>query len=494
MMNSVKKILLVDDEKRLLNSMEQRLLLMGFDVLKASSGTRAVEIAKKTQPDMAIVDLKMPDMDGLMTITKLKEIIPDLKTVLLTGYGSKKTEQETKTLGSDYFEKDSMSDLWNLIKGLNSHGNLVVIKPSDTTSQSKKKYLEDHFIPDRINIFSDPHEKSLDQKPSRSNVDSIGRSLGGLPKIIGETSGMQGVRKNIERLAGLDCTIIIQGESGTGKELAARAIHTLSHRKDQRFLAFNSGCFSNDFQFKELLSSIEQSSPHQGLEIPDRMGKGFVGTILLDHFEIIPEKTQLEMLKIIENKTAGYSADSDEMILDIRFIIATHQDLKKRVDEGRFNKKLYHRLNSIELMMPSLRERKDDILPLCSYFLSKLNIEFEKDIESFSDEVYSLFLSYPFPGNVRELKHIIERAVILSDSSTIELRHLPERLSKKIPAPPSPENKQLFTLKEMEKNHILKVIEFTKGNKSKAAEILCISRGALWRKLKQIKANHNKSN
>ncbi len=140
------------------------------------------------------------------------------------------------------------------------------------------------------------------------------------------------------------------------------------------------------------------------------------------------------------------------------------------------------------MTVPSLIERRDDIFPLCSYFLSKLNREFEKNIESFSDEVFSIFLSYHFPGNVRELKHIIERAVILSDGKTIELKHLPERFSKKFPALPSTESKQLSTLKVMEQNHLLKVIEITKGNKSKSAEILGISRAALWRKLKQIAA------
>lgn len=181
-------------------------------------------------------------------------------------------------------------------------------------------------------------------------------------------------------------------------------------------------------------------------------------------------------------------SSSYEISMDIRFIVATHQDLGKRVAQGKFNENLYHRLNAIEMAVPSLRDRRDDIFPLCTYFLSKLNIEFEKDIESFSDEVFSIFLSYPFPGNVRELKHIIERAVILTDSKTIELVHLPERFRKKVTTSRSIENKPLFTLKEIEQNHIIKAIKFTKGNKSKTAELLGISRAALWRKLKDINA------
>ncbi|MBU0464386.1 MAG: response regulator [Proteobacteria bacterium] len=276
MTNSVKKILLVDDEERLLDSMAQRLMLMGFEVTKASSGTRAIEIASKTQVDMAIVDLKMPDMDGLITIVKLKEIIPDLKTVLLTGYGSEKTRQETEALGSGYFEKDSMGDLWDLIKQVNTQGNAVVLKPSSSTtaSQSRTDYLKKDFNPSQIEILSDHYEKSIEQQAPRGNVDSIGRSFGDLPKIIGETPEMQRFRKNIERLSGLDCTIIIQGETGTGKELAARAIHALSHRKDQRFLAFSCGCFSNDFHFNELLGSIKEPEYNRSLKKKRGNGKG----------------------------------------------------------------------------------------------------------------------------------------------------------------------------------------------------------------------------
>ena len=490
MTNLVKKILLVDDEERLLDSMAQRLMLMGFEVTKASSGTRAIEIASKTQVDMAIVDLKMPDMDGLITIVKLKEIIPDLKTVLLTGYGSEKTRQETEALGSGYFEKDSMGDLWDLIKQVNAQGNVVVLKPSSSTtaSQSRTDYLKKDFNPSQIEILSDHYEKSIEQQAPRGNVDSIGRSFGDLPKIIGETPEMQRFRKNIERLSGLDCTIIIQGETGTGKELAARAIHALSHRKDQRFLAFSCGCFSNDFHFNELLGSIKEPEYNHNLKKIGAMGKGFVGTILLDHFEIMPEQTQHEMMKIIDDKAATRSTNTGDASMDIRFIIATHQDLKKKVEEGKFNENLYHRLNAINLLVPSLKERRDDISPLCSYFLSKLNKEFKKNINSVSDEVLSIFMSYPFPGNVRELKHLIERAVILADNTTIELQHLPERLREKMPTSPLIENQQLLTLNEMEQNHILKVIEITKGNKSKASELLGISRAALWRKLKLINA------
>lgn len=491
MINAVKKILLVDDEERLLNSMGQRLALMGFEVMKASSGTKAIEIAKKNQIDLAIVDLKIPDMDGLVTITKLQEITPDLKTVLLTGYGSQKTKQKTQKLGSDYFEKDSMGDFWDLIKGFKNHGNLVVMKPSENSSQLQNKYLQDYLTSHHNDISRNQPEHRFVHQGQPSNIYSVGDRVEDVPKMIGETLEMQTLRKKIKRMSRLDCTVIIQGEAGTGKELAARIIHMLSHRKNQRFLAFNCNCFSNDFHFDELLSSLEQFSNHHGIKKSQPMVKGFVGTILLDNFEIMPEQTQQEMIKIIENKTATQLTDTDKRLLNIRFIVATNQDLKKKVAEKKFNKNLYSRLNAILLLVPSLKERREDIFPLCSYFLNQLNKEFNKKIKSVSDEVFSLFMSYPFPGNVRELRHIMERAVILADDTTIEIEHLPERFGEKIDTPATIEDQQFPSLNEMEQSHILKAIQFTNGNKTKACKLLGISRGALWRKLKTINEQKN---
>lgn len=481
MTHALKRILLVDDEERLLNSMAQRLALLGIEAVKVSSGTDAVEIAKKTNFDLAIVDLKMPDMDGLATITQLKEISPDLKTVLLTGYGSETIHEETDRLETEYFEKDSMGDLWDLIKQFNAtQGNMVVVKPPSS---------EGGINQDQNNYLRNPSKQDLPHQAPRRNQNPFGSSPAHLPRIIGETPKMQRLRKDVQRLSELDCTVLIQGETGTGKELAARSIHGLSHRRHQRFLAFNCGCFSTDFHFDELLGSLELTSPGNPKKT-GRLDTKFSGTILLDHFEVMPEETQLEMIKIIDKMSASRSRDDAPLLRDIRFIVATHQNLKQKVTKGNFSSELYKRLNAIELTVPSLRERREDIFPLCSYLLNQLNKEFKKNIESISDAVFSLFMAYPFPGNIRELKHIIERAVILADSPTIEPVHLPERLTKKAMDPEfCPTDTQAsLTLGEMERNHILKVLNLTKGNKSKTAELLGISRAALWRKLKLINA------
>jgi DNA-binding NtrC family response regulator len=426
------KILLVDDEERFLNSIAERLKLLGFDPLKASSGRKALALAQDNRIDLAIVDLKMPDMDGLVTITKLKEISPDLRSVLLTGYGGEKVKEATKALDAAYFEKDRLEDFWE-------------------------------FVENKMDPISPP----------------------GRHRMIGETLAMQELRKNIERLAALDCPVIIRGETGTGKELAARTIHGLSPRKNSRFIAINCGCFRNDLLIEELarpenpvIPGVDQMRPSGG-----RPESG--GTVLLDQIEDMSPKMQLAMLKIIDSKEVSLLDGSDNFPFDVRIFAASRYHLGQLAKEGKFREELYYRLNVLELYLPPLRERRDDIPPLCGYFLDRFAREFKKGVDSISDEVVSIFMSYDFPGNVRELEHIIERAVILADGKTIKPKHLPGRFQK---APPSPvaAGKKFIPLAEMEKQYILEVLAATGGNKSKTVELLGISRAALWRKLKQF--------
>lgn len=490
MANETPKILLVDDEEKFLNSIAERLKLLGFDPLKALSGRQALEFAQNNRIDMAIVDLKMPDMDGLVTITKLKEIKPDLRSVLLTGYGSEKVKQATEALNTAYFVKDRMEDFWEFIKKGSKSGNIIVIQPpseainSDTGSGDRKDVLRTG------NIDIVPDSRHREDTRTATATDSKKDQILTVERLymIGETLAMQELRKNIERLAALDCPVIIRGETGTGKELAARIIHNLSPRKKNRFMAINCGCFSNDLLIEELFrpgnpvfpgaaptsASFDRPEPESG------------GTILLDQIEDMSPKMQLSMLKIIDSKQVSLQDGRDDFPFDVRILAASRYKLGKLAAEGKFREELYYRLNVLELFIPPLRERRDDIPPLCGYFLDKFAKEFKKAVEYISDEAISIFMSYDFPGNVRELEHIIERAVILADGKTIEPKHLPARF-KKAASAPLDANRKFMTLAEMEKQYILEVLEATGGNKSKTVELLGISRAALWRKLKQFK-------
>ena len=213
---------------------------------------------------------------------------------------------------------------------------------------------------------------------------------------------------------------------------------------------------------------------------------------MLDQIEDLSPKMQLSMLKIIDSKNISLQDGVHDFPLDVRILAASRYDLGNLVEEGKFREELYYRLNVLELFMPPLRERRDDIPPLCGYFIHKFAKEFEKAVEHISEEVISTFMSYDFPGNVRELEHIIERAVILADGDTIKLKHLPERFHK-ADAPPLNAIRTFMTLAELEKKYILEVLAAAGGNKSKTAEILGISRAALWRKLKQFKEDSRPS-
>ena len=480
MTDTIQNILVVDNEKKFLNSIAKRLKIMGFDPLKASSGREALALAKTNPIDLAIVDLKMPGMDGLVTISKLKEIYPHLKSVLLTGYGSEKVKQATEAIGSAFFEKDHMQSFWDFINQSNKRGNTIVITPPSSTAGDNSEV----FRPGKVEIISEQVSNSSLQNMTTQQIPTATDSFDRL-RMIGETHVMQILRRNIERVAALDCTVIFRGETGTGKELAARIIHNSSPRKNHRFIAFNCGCFSNDLIVEELFKQggMTFSDNVHSIQNVDRTDSG--GTILLDQIEDMPMKMQLSMLKIIDNKEAFRKEDTLRFPFDVRILVASRYSLEKLVKEGKFREELYHRLNLMELFIPPLRERRDDIFPLSGYFLNKYAADFNKSVDSISDEVISFFMSYDFPGNVRELEHVIERAVILADGQTIETKHLPVRFQttdiSTLPAEDS-----IMTLAEMEKNHILKTLKVTGGNKSKTAELLGISRSALWRKLSSL--------
>lgn len=474
-----KTILLVDDEERLLDSISKRISLLGFSPLKATSGQQALEIVKQTHVDLAIVDLKMPDMDGLVTITKLKEIVPGLKTVLLTGYGSEKTKQVTESLDSLYVEKDSMGGLWDIIKQSSTEGKVIVIRPPSIAAEPTAEKI----ISEQIEILDPDRQNKNVQMPLPEAGTENGVIIRPLSKIIGGTPEIQRLKKNIRRFAEMDCAIIIRGEIGTGKELVARTIHNLSYRKKQKFLAFDCGCFSRDFRFAELVASYDDTQKYDPLkkESTTLNQMSYTGTILLDHIENMPKETQQEMLQLIDGKTA-----SSDSLMDVRFIVVAHQNIEEKIIEGKFQKELYSRIRAIEIEIPPLRRRTDDLSILCHYFLGQLNEEFGKKIKTFSEEVFSIFESYSFPGNIRELRHIIERAVILADGDIITVNQLPKRLSLKIVKSKRNDNSPFLTIQQMEEKHILKAIEITRGNKTKAAELLSISRAALWRKLRLI--------
>ena len=349
------KILVVDDEPKFLNSIAERLRLLGFDPIKASSGRQALELAESARIDLAIVDLKMPDMDGLVVITKLKEIYPELRSVLLTGHGSEKVKQATEALKADYFEKDQMEAFWNFVKRSNRSGNTIVIRPPSATPASGSDEPEAFYNPGTIEIMSDRKSSTNMPSPSATDGKNDDFSASGRLRMIGETLAMQELKRDIERLAALDCTVIIRGETGTGKELTARIIHHSSVRKNSRFVAINCGCFSNDLLIEELLGPGSDVQHGVARTSGTFSGPESGGTILIDQIEDMSPKMQLSMLKIIDSKKIPLQDEGSAFPFDVRILAASRYDLGQLVKEGKFRDELYYRLNVIELFIPPLK-------------------------------------------------------------------------------------------------------------------------------------------
>lgn len=485
-----KRVLLVDDEEKLLQSIARRMKVLGLVPFMATSGMAAIDIAMKNSIDLAIVDLQMPDMNGLVTITKLKEILPDLRTVLLTGHGDDKVKQATESLNTLYFEKDQMGGFWRFIKQLNADGKVVVIGPSSTSIHSGNgevkaagRYRTDSAEVDATGDFSGTGSPGHSLSPGQVRPGGMDRL-----RIVGETPAMQSLRKNISRIAPLDFTVTLRGEPGTGKELAARIIHAGSARRNRPFLAINCADFRSEQLAHRLLGHGVGTLCEAIRKRSGMFGNEQLGTILFDQVEKLPSQMRHQMLHVLDMTDSWRAGSLAEAGIDIRILVSTEMDLSGDKGAGAMGKDLFERLKVLELAIPPLRNRKDDIAPLCRYFFDRYRREMGKPVESVAGEVVKILVDYDFPGNVRELEYIIERAVILAEGRTIERKHLPNRFLTD-PAPAADQDPGNFTtLAEMEKRYILQALEANNGNKSKTAQILGISRAALWRKLKQFRA------
>ncbi|WP_456325876.1 sigma-54-dependent transcriptional regulator [Desulfonauticus submarinus] len=438
-MNAASYILIVDDEIEFLHTIGKRLSLRNFHPFLASSGEEAIKIAKHHKLNMAIIDYSLPDINGIDLAIRLKEITPNLKITLLTGYAEQASQ---KGAALPIIDKGNLEELWQLI----GH----VVEPNKTLK---------------------PVTSSNKTAPTPSRISWI----------IGETQKIQKLKKNLNKIAILDCPILIVGETGTGKELIARTLHSLSFRKQNKFIAIHCSTFNPEILLKEIFGE-----EHEDLEGTTRKRIGLLevaegGTLFLDEIENAPLMIQSMILKFIEKKSFIPYGGNREVNVDVRIIAATNGNLLQKVKEGQFREDLYFRLNAVSLELPPLRERKDDIPLLAYYFLNKYAQEFGKNVNKISENVLTTFKNYDFPGNIRELEYAIERAVILTEDKEIKTKHLPSRF--KYPQQDIPKH-SLKTLDEIEKEYILKVLKFTKGSKNEAAKILGISRTSLWRKLK----------
>jgi len=441
-------ILIVDDEQIARENLEYILKKEGYEVVSVESGVTALKKLSTTEFDLVLTDLKMKLVDGMEVLVRTKELYPNTEVVMITAYATVNTAIEAMQKGAYHY----------------------IPKPYkvDEARMIVKRALERKQLKDEL--------RDLKQYVT----DKSGAS-----PIIGKSRKMQELLKMVVQIAPTDCSALIFGETGTGKELIARTIHLQSNRKNERFLAFNCGAFTEELIANELFGHEKAAFTGATSTKIGLIETATGGTVFLDEIGDMPSSMQVKLLRVIEEKSLLRVGGTQPIAVDIRLVAATNKDLQKEVKDGRFRKDLFYRLNVISLHIPPLAERKDDIPLLVHHFLDQYARAQGKRIDGFSNEALETLINYEFPGNVRELENIVERAVALCNGQSVSPNHLPQELetfSFKVSRHP---NRRIPTLEENEREYIQWVLKNANGNKSAAAENLGIDRVSLWRKLKR---------
>jgi two-component system response regulator AtoC len=444
------KILVVDDEAIVRESLRDWLSDVGHQVLTAENGPQALEIIQKEEPRIVIADLVMPGMDGLELLKRAKEIYPSIEVIIITAYGSIPTAITAMREGAyDYIEKP--------------------------------------FCPERAELLVEKlveHQRLLEENIAlQQKLEERYR----FENIIAKSPGMQQVIEVIKVVAKSNATVLITGETGTGKELVAQAIHSQSYRRGKPFIAVSCAALPESLLESELFGHEKGSFTGAYAQKKGKFEVANGGTLFLDEIGEMSTNIQVHLLRVLEEKEFTRVGGNEPIKVDVRVISATNKDMKQAVAKGQFREDLYYRLNVVNIELPPLRKRTEDIPLLAQHFLKRFARENQKEIAEFSPEVTDFLLRYEWPGNVRELENAVERAVILTKNSCIEIADLSPR--NLVPAGSTSPGKNL---KQVEKNHIQDVLTETGGNYTEAARILGISRMTLYNKAKAYGLNVKK--
>ena len=439
------RILVAEDEEITLNNILDTLQEEGYDVVGTKNGNDALQRLEKEYFDILLTDIKMPGLSGIELLEKVREHYPSTEVILVTGFGSISSAVEAMKKGAhDYITKPF--DLDEL--------TLRVRKISEQRAIKKENIaLKTYF--------------GMDRKVS----------------VIAKSEGMKRILETIEGIKDSDVNMLLTGETGVGKSLIAKIIHFTGRRKERPFLAINCATLTEDLLASELFGHEKGAftgavTTKQGLvEIAD------TGTLFLDEIAELSPNLQAKLLKVVEEGEFYRVGGTKPQKVDVRFIAATNQNVKNLIADGKFREDLYYRINVMEIFIPPLRERQEDIKPLTRYFLQKHVPKTNKKISGISDEAMDILTHYSFPGNVRELENIIERALILEKSPVITPESLPHGI--RVLQIETFDPTRIKTIDELTKEYAEKVTKMLGGNRSKAAELLGISRTSLWKMLKE---------
>jgi len=443
----VAHLLVVDDESSARTTLALLLRKRGHRVAEAADAAGATKRLAEEVFDLVVTDLRMPDGDGLDVLQAARSQADAPEVILLTAYADWKSAKDAMRLGAlDYFEKGhEPEELYHRIdKAL--AGRALRRENANLRAQLRDRY--------------------------------------GLPGLIAQSPAMQAVLDLVERVAPTDATLLLQGESGTGKEVIAKAVHHASSRAARPFVAVNCGAVPETLLESELFGYVRGAFTGAAATKRGLFEEADGGTLFLDEIAEMPAALQVKLLRTLQSGEVRRLGATQTATIDVRVIAATNGDLAARISQGSFREDLFYRLNVVQVMLPPLRDRREDIPALAEHFLGRAAAKLGRTLR-LSPSALERLLRYPWPGNVRELENAIERAAILARSERIEPDDLPPHVSAGLQLGPSPPLPRQISLADAERAHILQTLERFGRNHSGAAEALGIGRTTLWRKLKE---------
>jgi two-component system response regulator AtoC len=443
------RIIVIDDDRDMCEMLATGLGQKGLEVIWWTSAQEADDFLRREEYDAVLTDLQMPEVDGLELCRRLVRNRPDIPVVVITAFGSMETAVAALRAGAyDFVSKPlDLDTLAILLERAAKHRQLL----------------------ERIRVLS----------------ETVTRSSG-FDGLIGESPVMQRVFDLIRRVADLDSSVLIQGESGTGKELVAHSLHSNSHRKERPFVAVNCSAIPDSLLESELFGHRKGAFTDARVDKNGLFVDADKGTLLLDEVAELPLSLQPKLLRAIEQRAVRPIGANKEIDVDVRILASTNKDLETMVSQGKFREDLFYRFNVIQIALPPLRSRGNDILLLAERFLKEYASISGKGVTGFAAPVAQKLLSYSWPGNVRELRNCVEHAVALTRYDTVVLDDLPEKISGHTDSHlvvMSNDPMDLVSMDELERRYITHVLSAVKGNKTSAAEILGMDRKTLYRKL-----------
>ncbi|MET0638255.1 MAG: sigma-54 dependent transcriptional regulator [Chitinophagaceae bacterium] len=467
-----KKILIIDDDMDLCTLLARFLTRNEYEVEMAHSGNKGIAKFNEGKFDLVICDYRLGDMEGINVLTALRKHDPGVKVLMITGYSDIKTAVEVIKMGAfDYIVKPLIPDevLSVLNKAINSP----------------------------VNTGSAQLNGTIPQKKSPAKTDHTGQFM------VGKAPATKALYDQINVVAGTNYSIILYGESGTGKEVIAKTIHDMSNRRDKPFIAMDCGTLSKELAGSELFGHVKGAftGALQDKEGHFELANG--GTLFLDEVGNLSLDVQATLLRVIQERKIKRVGGNKEMNVDVRIIVASNENLQEGYRKGKFREDLYHRFNEFSINLPPLRNRKDDILAFAEFFLAKTNEELDKDVAGFEEGVLQTFLQYSWPGNLREFRNVVRRAVLLTPAGeNITAASLPWEITNSTPlvaesheeprrfvttlATPKKELDLKDAASRAEYETIMAVLQQVNFNKKKAAEMLNIDRKTLYNKIKNF--------